>query len=223
MAVRIPVTAHGVSAELEFAERADHIARVVSGTHSFYERDLLDAIRAMGLVGTYVDAGAHVGNHSLFFALLCPSTAVLALEADPVTFRMLQKNATQSPKIDPRNVAVTSSECRAGICRPDPRNTGMNYVVAELAGEIRGAALDDLVDEDEPVVLIKLDVEGGELAAIRGAHRIVEQRRPVLAVESRSVEEDRVIAGLLEGELGYRRGRRYCATPTCLWHPRELW
>ena len=40
-----------------------------SGT--YYERDLLDAIRGRHLQGTFVDVGAHYGNHTVYFALEC--------------------------------------------------------------------------------------------------------------------------------------------------------
>jgi hypothetical protein len=64
--------------------------------------------------------------------------------------------------------------------------------------------LDDIVPD--PVGFMKLDVEGHELAALRGAERILERDRPVLLVESvpfLSPEGPEALFRLLN-PLGYR-------------------
>ena len=43
----------------------------------------------IGLGGTYVDVGAHYGNHTLYFVLECEADHVVAIEPNPVSLRSL--------------------------------------------------------------------------------------------------------------------------------------
>jgi hypothetical protein len=45
-----------------------------------YEENFLQHIRDLGRRGDYVDVGAHLGTHTVWFAKLCPSTHVHAFE-----------------------------------------------------------------------------------------------------------------------------------------------
>ena len=53
--------------------------------------------------------------------------------------------------------------------------------------EIPGLPLDDIVttlgESSRPVRAIKMDIEGHEAAALRGARRLIAERRPVLMIE----------------------------------------
>jgi hypothetical protein len=59
----------------------------------------------------------------------------------------------------------------------------------------------DSLDIQHPIRLIKVDVEGHELAALRGMRRLLERDRPVLIIKGRSPE----VAGFLSG-FGYQIG-----------------
>src|SRR5262245_34153210 len=87
----------------------DHIARALQ--HSFYERAMLEAIKDLNLEGIYVDAGAHVGNHTVYFAQECPSTKVIAVEPSPDSYRCLQLNATRNVF---RSPAIELHQCSVG-------------------------------------------------------------------------------------------------------------
>jgi hypothetical protein len=43
--------------------------------------------------------------------------------------------------------------------------------------------LDDLVETSHRIEVVKIDVEGGELAALRGARRILSENRPTVIFE----------------------------------------
>lgn len=210
-----PASAHGRCGRIFFPEY-DHIARAVDKSKTFYERPLLDAIRKLRKKGTYIDVGAHVGNHTLFFSLCCPARKIIAIESDPETFQALALTCSGVNRVDLHNVAAMDQEGAVCILRPDPDNRGMNQVQWDDAGMVCAQRLDALVNEDD-VVLIKLDVEGTEVHALRGATRLLEQS-PVLVVESRTPLDDRRIATFMSS-VGYRRGLRFCKTPTYLWLP----
>jgi hypothetical protein len=46
------------------------------------------------------------------------------------------------------------------------------------AGQADAVALDDEIADDDTPLLIKIDVEGAEAAALAGARRIIQHRRP---------------------------------------------
>jgi hypothetical protein len=74
--------------------------------------------------------------------------------------------------------------------------------------------LDELIQK--PVALIKLDIEGMELMALKGAERLL-LGRPVVFAEAHSEEELDTMDELL-GKRGYRAtGRVFNASPTYEW------
>lgn len=58
----------------------------------FYEQRFLDYIRSLQIRGVYVDVGAYVGTHSLYFARLCNAARVYAFEPLTSNFDRLSAN-----------------------------------------------------------------------------------------------------------------------------------
>ncbi len=216
--IPLHVNLYGKTGKIYFPNHQDHIARCIIHTKSFYELALLNAIREMNLRGTYVDVGAHVGNHTLFFSMHCFSTKVIAIESDPQTFEYLQKTTDGIQNIITKNIAIMNKDGFVDIIRPMPNNSGMNYVQwsSDSSKGVKAQILDEAVS-DQDVVLIKLDIEGQEVCALQGASNLL-KKRPVLIVELRNPQEDRLVSDFLLN-IGYRRGHRYCSTPTYIWHP----
>ena len=72
--------------------RKDHITRAFKRGH-YYEQEFLQMIaETCSSSGVFVDVGAFVGNHSLFFARHCRPVQVIAFEPFPETFDLLQYN-----------------------------------------------------------------------------------------------------------------------------------
>jgi FkbM family methyltransferase len=111
---------------------------------------------------------------------------ILALEPDPANFAQLQATvAALSPaaraKLDCRQAALASEH---GTLHLDATGTAASAAnAAPSAGTIAVSAetLDSLVDGARPT-FIKLDIEGFEVDALKGARRTIERQAPVLAV-----------------------------------------
>src|SRR6476660_3142717 len=69
----------------------DHVARRGLAAGDYYERDLLDALRALDPRGVAVDVGAHVGNHTAYLALETDVDSVVAIEPCARTFAVLRR------------------------------------------------------------------------------------------------------------------------------------
>ncbi len=129
---------------------------------------------------TMVDCGANIGLWTLTAAAAVGSSGrVVAVEANPRTAERLRAHAAQAPWVEVHGVAAGEAP---GEARFDTGGEHHNVArIADDGGEVVPVArLDDLVEG--PVAGMKLDVEGHELAALRGAQRLLESR-PWVVVE----------------------------------------
>ena len=212
--------------DLEGAGPEEHILTVIRTQRRFYESDLLDHLAAHGpRGGVYVDVGANIGNHSVFFGRFL-ADQVVAIEPDPHLVRLLERNlrANRVPRCTVLPVAVGA---RPGTGRLSPRsgyegNAGAQRVVPAGADAEGPTVPVDTLDRllaglGEPVAddvrLMKLDIEGMELEALAGAHHLLEAQRPDIVAEAASDVEHAGLHALLSG-YGYREIARFCSTPT---------
>ena len=144
----------------------DHITRQMVGSGRFYESDLLKEIARRKLSGTYLDVGAHIGNHSAFFASECPSTLVWAFEPNLTVWSALSPNRwTFDFLASP--FAIHDEWKAAKLVTVDPANLGMCKI--EEGTQTACIRLDDFGTYDDPVCLIKVDVEGCEISVLKSA------------------------------------------------------
>jgi len=192
----------------------DHITTCIAGAGAFYELDLLTQIQSYNRTGTYVDVGAHVGNHSVFFATQCPSTSVIAFEPNPLALNCLLENA--------RRYGVTVNACAVhdvwAHCRViDPYdNHGQAYI--EYSASVDDVPCQRLDDCDlQNVAVIKIDVEGNELAVLRSAVGILQRDRPIISAEARTVSATDTLDEYLKTHDYRRQAGVYGRTPTYIW------
>jgi FkbM family methyltransferase len=186
-------------------------------TGGWYEAEFLEHIRSVGRIGVYVDVGAHMATATAFFAVLCPSTHVHAIEpvvrfADQVD-RVIAANGL-GQKVTLHRVGVS-----------DEPGTATNHLAAEhqqgfhAAGAARAVdetfevtTLDDLITE--PVAVLKIDVEGMEGRVLSGADRILRNDKPMVYLEALDRVALRDVRSVLE-PYGYRpTGAVFNSSPT---------
>ncbi len=162
----------------------------------------LAALDALAQDAVVVDAGAHVGEHAIPL-VVGTDRRVLALEPNAESADRLARNAARngcSDQIDLRRAGVgderttlpfyrsTFSKCSAFDAERASR-WGARIAHVETVPVYR---IDDLVGPDAtpgetepapPPDAIKIDIEGHELAVLRGAERTLREHRPLLVVE----------------------------------------
>jgi FkbM family methyltransferase len=183
------------------------IERVLRGNR-FYEMEFLEYIEALRMPGAYVDAGAFIGTHTLFFATFCNPSRVYSFEPRRHVYQLLE-----------RNVALNGLGGRVRLFK-----LGLSDAEQSVTVQLDGRPatfpckkLDDLVTER--VGVIKIDVEGMEPHTLRGALRILREDRPYIFLEAHDLVELAKSAEVLE-PFGYRMtGRVFNATPTYEFEP----
>ena len=133
-----------------------------------------------------IDAGAHIGLASLFFADRYPESEIVALEPDAANFALLAENCAGQPRIRPIPGALWSQPARL---TGDVARTGTDsFAVAEAAngqGSIRGWTVGELMAERgwEQIDLLKLDIEGAELNLFSRGDRDWLRKVRMIAIE----------------------------------------
>lgn len=170
--------------DLFFPDQEEHFLQLRTDGRPFWEGYQVDRLKAafpfVQRWNVAVDGGAHVG---LFTRYLAERFArVYAFEPDPEAFACLIENTKHLPGVTCIQAALSQER---GTLRLEENitdgNTGNRQIVAEGGRAVEALPLDDLELED--VNLIKLDLQGHEDAALKGAEKTVKAFAPVLIVE----------------------------------------
>jgi FkbM family methyltransferase len=168
----------------------DHATRqlIEFGAHTRNEVAMLRRFVDPGDV--VFDIGAHIGTFALpLAAAVGPSGHVVAVEADARSFALLRWNLAERGllgRVTPIHAVAGGGDGRyRAVTTPD--HTSASWFVAAADGEaMTGIALDDIRDrlvDPRRAAVIKIDVEGMELAVLRSAERTVTADRPILYIE----------------------------------------
>lgn len=180
--------------------------------YPFYEQHMLDFIASLNLKGTAVDVGAHVGNHTVYFATLCNFDSVEAFEPNPDAVKVFKENTQGLANVVLREIAIGSKKNNtAELSYSNGRKSGRTQVNTESkVGKITCLKLDNIHTANMPVSLIKIDVEGMEIDVLKGATALIHRNKPHLFIEHFGDPND-----LLQYlPQGYKVGHRFNGAPT---------
>jgi FkbM family methyltransferase len=130
---------------------------------------------------SFVDCGAYTGDTIQSFIAQTGNRfrKVIAFEADPAVLSELQTFVSRiGGRAALHSVAVGAHN---GVVQFAGNGIGGGCITAGSGTEVPCVCLDDVLAR-EHVSFIKMDIEGGELQALEGAHRVIWRERPVLAV-----------------------------------------
>jgi FkbM family methyltransferase len=168
------------------------------------EREANFLIQLVNRPGVVVEVGANIGSHTVPLARQAAQVGaeLVVFEPQPVVFQNLCANLALNGL---HNVRAWPWACGAQaetvfFPRQDYRQQGNFGGVSMQTGEaadhiaVPCMRLDDVIGEQD-VSLLKIDVEGFELAVLQGASRILQRFRPQVYLENDRVERSR---GLIE-------------------------
>jgi FkbM family methyltransferase len=142
-----------------------------------------------------LDIGANVGHYTRKMSeLVGPTGRVIAFEPVPDTFALLAANTRLFPyaNVSLLNIAASDRAAAVGIQIPRFFEGLQNYYQAHLSSEAKGLTTITIPVDAIPlpaiVRLVKIDVEGHELAVLHGMRKLLERDRPILIVETSAQE-----------------------------------
>lgn len=190
--------------------RLPEVGGRIGGTilrNRWYEQEMLDYIRGLGISGNYLDVGANIGNHSVYFAVNTAAERVFSFEPTRGARRTLNKFVELNDLWT--RISVIPYACSD--------QNGETKVVETIASDKEALVypcrrIDDIIDV--PVSLIKMDIEGAEPFALRGAVKTLQMHKPVMFIEVHDDAHMSEIMHIIE-PLGYRStGKVWNSSPT---------
>ena len=130
---------------------------------------------------TVVDVGAHIGYFTLLFSRLVGKDGrVYAFEPNPGNYQLLKMNIEAN---ECRNVIIEQKAVsdRTGTSRLKygmicGANAGSDSCISDDSLPVETVSLDEYFgDEKVQISFLKMDIEGHELSALRGAARTIER------------------------------------------------
>lgn len=160
--------------------------------NGYYDWRLLTVAQTVCARGdTIVEVGANIGTETLGFAdIVGRGGHVVALEPYGPNVDVLQRvvEDAAADQVRVRAVAAADAPGTLPFAAPaDPRYSGVGHLGTDDGSatvEVEVTTLDALVADGVKPALVAMDVEGGELAVLRGARRLLQRIRPVMVLEA---------------------------------------
>lgn len=129
----------------------------------------------------YVDIGAYDGDTVRHFINAAQGRfeSIHAFELDPINYRQLEKNVQLMPSHDgikTFNLGIWDRECDINF------SVGKSQSTVGVGGSSAHVVPLDSILDGQKVTFIKMDIEGAEPHALKGAKNVIESQKPKLAI-----------------------------------------
>jgi FkbM family methyltransferase len=138
-------------------------------------------------VDTFLDVGAHCGIFARIASnIIREDGKIFAIEPNPDVLRFLQANLPANT-VSIRSLAITDSIGEAPLWKGRASDSSLSSLAYHLPFEdessVQTSTLDHFISDEqvEQIALVKLDVEGSEMAALKGARSLL-ARKAILAL-----------------------------------------
>lgn len=171
-----------------YVDLRSSIGRGIFMTGRFDPLVFVPIAEALAGGGHFLDIGANVGYYSVLAAeVLAHRGRVYAFEVDPRPLRCLRLNAclVSGERISVQDVAV--GEESGVACLVQAKESGHTRVSVGVRGpSVRMVTIDEWCRSHRvrDIRAIKIDIEGGELAAMKGALDTLRAERPTIVFEA---------------------------------------
>jgi len=180
----------------------------------WYEREMLEFIfKRYGTGGIYIDIGANLGTHTLWFSQICKAEMVYSFEPQKALFDTMLTTMREN-----KCKNIKAYNCGVGSFERSMIADGGGYpLMYDGAGEtVPIVPLNHYLDASEKVKLIKIDTDGMEEEIIKSILPIIERDKPVMAIESCMHNHYKAISDMLV-PIGYSSIAMFNASPTYIW------
>lgn len=176
---------------------------------TFVDAELLEFIRGRGLAGTYVDVGANIGNHSLFFLRETRCTRLVAVEANAQLVPHLEANLTADEQGRSRcEIFKAVIACRNKVYF-NPADTADepygSYVSSICLGEesypAEARTLDQLLGLRGNVAVLRIGIESRVIEVLKSGNNLLRRQHPEVCVRVTYFTEEEVCRVM--SEYGY--------------------
>ncbi len=170
-----------------------------------YDARYIARLRDLLLPGdTFYDVGAHVGYYAVCMSRhVGPDGRVVAFEPLPVNLRFLRRHLRLNRCDNAVLVEAAVGEHEGRATFGAAKGSGRGAIGVVIGQSVRVTRIDDVWagGDRPPPTLIKMDIEGGELMALRGADRTLQEHRPVvmLAVHGEDLRRECTICLQAQG------------------------
>lgn len=161
--------------------------------YGYYEKSLGDLIKKMLRPGdVFLDIGANVGYFSLLAAAIQPRCRIFSFEPVKDLFEKLEQNIflNQIKNINAVNAATGEVDEERKLFLSGSDNLGMSSFqepenFSGMKETVKVISIDHWFESSglSKIDLLKLDVEGSELATLKGMKEVLQNQRPALIVE----------------------------------------
>lgn len=188
----------------------DDIGHLIN-LEGFYEIEYLKILKKFIIEkeydnGVFLDIGANIGNHSIYFKNFFEK--IYSIEASKDTFDLLKFNTKNFKNIKAINIGASSKSAILKF-RNNKSNVGASRIVDRNSThdfEIKVNKIDNIINDKEKIRLIKIDVEGHESHVIKGATDIIRKNYPIIVFEQEANEIKNGTSHVVDilKEIGYK-------------------
>jgi FkbM family methyltransferase len=136
-----------------------------------------------------IDAGAHIGLATLYFASCFPSAEIIAIEPHPENFSILRRNVASFENVTPIRAALWDRSEPVRLVNPEAKPSA--FRIGRIADSVASASqpiADGVVLEQvlrmsgrDRIDILKLDIEGAEKRVLAQAAGVLDRVETILA------------------------------------------
>ncbi len=182
---------------------------LIADSGVIWERDTLDYIENQTLQGDIIHAGAFIGDFVPCLSSLVPNYKVICFEPSELNYKAcletIKINNLNNVELHQRVLGDVNSIVKFLVSYEGKPEGPMSAVTTndKYGIDTECITLDSILDQDRPVTLIHLDVEGYETKALQGAVNTIERFKPLLLIEKYKQQEQDSFFNFLLNDLGY--------------------
>ena len=131
-----------------------------------------------------IDAGAYVGDTAIEFCKSIDKIKIYCFEPDPINYLKMIKNIHREQLndfIEPINAALSYKDGFMWLTKS--KNPAGNFISRSYGDtKINVVSIDSSFKDIQNLQLIKMDIEGSELNALKGAYNLIKKYTPKLQI-----------------------------------------